>query len=226
MARWYELVALGAVLVMGASTAASASFFDLYTELPAPQYEEKKEEVVLYADGSMIRKMQFLDVTGRRVLTADGTDNDCDSFFDIFLEVSTDGGGNWDLMTGQGEARVRFNLWPSVTGVLPMEAEIMFMSLPIHRSIPTSGGEIMIRESPTRASGGGGSCTELGGGGGGGGGYMIDSFFDIFLEVSTDGGQNWGEGSEPIQMIGTPEPATLCLLGVGAVGLLARWRRK
>jgi hypothetical protein len=49
---------------------------------------------------------------------------------------------------------------------------------------------VHIRESPTKASLG--RTTSTGGGGGGGaGGYQIDSFFDVFTEISTDGGISW-----------------------------------
>jgi hypothetical protein len=49
-----------------------------------------------------------------------------------------------------------------------------------------SGGPLMIRESPTRASTGRTAVTDLGGGM-----YQIDSFFDVFTELSLDGGQTW-----------------------------------
>jgi hypothetical protein len=51
---------------------------------------------------------------------------------------------------------------------------------------------VMIRESPTKASKGGTSSMGGGGGGGAGGGAAISSFFDIFTEVTTDGGVTWG----------------------------------
>ena len=47
-------------------------------------------------------------------------------------------------------------------------------------------GPFMIRESPTRASTGKTAITDLGGGQ-----YHIDSFFDVFTELSIDGGQSW-----------------------------------
>jgi Neuraminidase (sialidase) len=215
MTRSSVLVVLGAVLVMGTSTVASASFFDVFGELPAPQYREKKEEVVLYANGSMARNMRFLNVTGREAAPADGVDNDCDSFFDIFIEVSTDGGGNWEPMTGHGQAAWRFHGGPSVDGVQSFEAEILSMSA----SILGGGGAdgTMIRESPTRSSNGSSDV-----GGGGGGGYMIDSFFDIFTEVSMDGGQTWSESNQSARINGLPEPATLSLLALGGLALIRR----
>ena len=61
--------------------------------------------------------------------------------------------------------------------------------------LDVSGGDlpagVMIRESPTKASKGGTSSLAGGGGGGAGGGAAISSFFDIFTEVSTDGGATW-----------------------------------
>ncbi len=52
----------------------------------------------------------------------------------------------------------------------------------------TLPGGIMIRESPTLASNGTMTIQTITGG------YLIESFFDIFLEVSIDGGQSWGPG--------------------------------
>ena len=49
--------------------------------------------------GPMIRESPTRASHGRTSVRANGTDNDCDSFFDIFIEVSTDGGQNWQVPT-------------------------------------------------------------------------------------------------------------------------------
>ena len=78
------------------------------------------------------------------------------------------------------------------------------------------GGGAMVRESPTRASTGRTTITDIGGGE-----YRIDSFFDIFTELSLDGGQNWipSRDSTHVDLVGLPEPATLALIGFGLAGI-------
>ena len=59
---------------------------------------------------------------------------------------------------------------------------------------------VMIRESPTLQSTGQTTITDIGGGQ-----YQIDSFFDIFTELSMDGGQNWiPTTSGPVHMALNP----------------------
>ena len=53
---------------------------------------------------------------GRTTMSANGTDNDCDSFFDIFTEVSTDGGKTWQPAAG-GPATVTLEPRPIATPV-------------------------------------------------------------------------------------------------------------
>jgi hypothetical protein len=90
----------------------------------------------------------------------------------------------------------------------------------------------MIRESPTLASLGQTTITDIGGGL-----FQIDSFFDVFTELSIDGGNNWmpghGEGSMaplaghvelfPLQAV--PIPAAAWLFG-SALGVMGALRRK
>ncbi|MDD1713455.1 MAG: PEP-CTERM sorting domain-containing protein [Methanoregulaceae archaeon] len=95
------------------------------------------------------------------------------------------------------------------------QTEILSMSLTGN----TPFGPVMIRESPTRASGGRTDITDIGGGM-----YHIDSFFDVFTELSIDGGQTWVPSDTSTHMYLVPEPATLLLLALGGVAVMRRRR--
>jgi hypothetical protein len=84
-------------------------------------------------------------------------------------------------------------------------------------------GPYMIRESPTLASTGQTTITDIGGGL-----YQINSFFDVFTELSLDGGASWipsSNGPAHVVLGPVPEPSTFALAGLGA-GLLAFCRSR
>jgi len=89
----------------------------------------------------------------------------------------------------------------------------------------TPFGPMMIRESPTLASTGQTTITDIGGGQ-----YRISSFFDIFTELSVDGGASWiPQNNGPTHVVLTdtsvPLPAALPA-GLGLLGLLIVGRRR
>jgi PEP-CTERM motif len=115
---------------------------------------------------------------------------------------------------------VAFNRPPGGLGTF--DTEMLSMSL--------TGGGVMVRESPTRASTGKTSITDIGGGM-----YHIDSFFDVFTELSLDGGMSWipsnmgSDGqSHPTRVYlgGIPEPASIALLALGIIGIAGTMRRR
>ena len=69
------------------------------------------------------------------------------------------------------------------------------------------------------------SITDLGGGL-----YKIDSFFDVFTELSIDGGATWTPSVGPpvhFELGGpVPEPTALGLLGLSLLGAMRRSRRQ
>jgi len=77
-------------------------------------------------------------------------------------------------------------------------------------------GPALIRESPTRPSLGRTSITDLGGGT-----WRIDSFFDVFTELSVDGGQTWMPSTD---MQGNPAAGRMQLPGTVASETVS-WRR-
>ncbi len=84
---------------------------------------------------------------------------------------------------------------------------------------------VVVRESPTLQSTGQTTITDLGRGE-----FQIDSFFDVFTELSLDGGLNFIPSTGSTRMILTPEPSSvlslLSLVAVGCIGGIARYRRR
>ena len=81
-------------------------------------------------------------------------------------------------------------------------------------------GMILVRQDPNRPSTGMTDITDLGGGL-----YHIDSFFDVFTELSVDGGTRWIPSDGSTHMFLVPELCSAVLLTIGAAALFRRRRR-
>ncbi len=129
-----------------------------------------------------------------------------DSFFDVFFNIALEGPTSV-VLSG--------NYNPGATGTFPTE----MVQLDLVGNSPF--GPVRIRESPSRPSVGQTSITPIGGGM-----FHIDSFFDIFTELSLDGGASWipSNGSVHVELV--PEPSSIALCICGAVALaVVRGRR-
>lgn len=139
-----------------------------------------------------------------------------DSIFTADLSIYTDGSysvGGLTELTGPVSMMTR-DKWDVTTGMF--DAEIVSMEL----SGQIDGWTLEIHESPTLPSLGRTLITDLGGGL-----YAIDSFFDVFTEISVDGGLTWIPSNDSMHMnLEVPEPATIAMLGLGAF-LMSRKRR-
>jgi hypothetical protein len=139
-------------------------------------------------------------------------DDELETFDCLLTAMETDQELGWLLLTGPVQTRTT-DRGLSTTGTFA--TEIVSMSLSGSSTI----GTIKIRQDPERASYGSTEITDLGGGL-----YHIDSFFDVFTELSVDGGSNWIDSGNSTRMFLTPEPATLALFGLGALALLRKRR--
>jgi hypothetical protein len=174
-----------------------------------------------------------------------------DSFFDVFFDVSLEMGGLPLAPPDPGPPPSR----PSMDGVVILSESLpggagppasylasmsffdIFTELSLDGStafydtemlslslegVYPSIGAFKIRESPTLPSLGKYSVETLPSGQ-----YHIDSFFDVFTELSLDGGQSWipSQGSSHLTIV--PEPSAIVLLVLGGllVAILGRWRR-
>lgn len=160
----------------------------------------------------MIRESPSKASLGRTALTGGGGAGSfhIDSFFDVFTEISLAGSPPFEA-----SGHMRFS--GSSSDGVTFDTEMLQLDL----SGP--GAPFMIRESPTLPSRG---QTKLIGNSGGP--YHIDSFFDIFTELSFDGGQSWTPPQPgPLRLSGQQVPETgstlaALIMGMGSLLCLRR----
>jgi hypothetical protein len=168
----------------------------------------------------ILSQIKHKPIAGTVVRTVNGPDEieNFDSTVDGQVSVNGNPLGPIQL---QGPVRVEvFGKVGNVTGTFQTE----MLSMDLTGSSPS--GPVMIRESPTQASTGQTTITDIGGGE-----YRISSFFDVFTELSIDGGQSWIPSQGPTHVDlnpCVPEPVGLvALLGLGGMGLVGLvWRRR
>jgi hypothetical protein len=144
-----------------------------------------------------------------------GTNNEVEDFpSSMNGQISVNGSPNQPTSSSGPVQTEVFNKIGQTTGTFQTE----MLQLSLNGNSPF--GPYMIRESPTLQSLGQTKITDIGGGL-----FHIDSFFDVFTELSVDGGSSWipSQGAAHVNLV--PEPATVALLGLGLLGLIARRRR-
>ena len=153
---------------------------------------------------------------------------DFPSTLDAEMEVKSNGNpmGQGHIQANGPVETIVYGKIGNVTGTF--DTEMLSMSLSGNSPL----GPFMIRESPTKQSTGQTKITDIGGGL-----YQIDSFFDVFTELSIAGGP-WmpghsNEGGEFIPGSETsgrvtlvPEPTSMSLLAAGFVGMMGFIRRR
>jgi hypothetical protein len=151
-----------------------------------------------------------------------------DSVFDVAFEAEMSFGSEpFHPVSGVGTARAR--------GFAPGGSEPVFLfdtellALDLGGTSPIRGS-FMLRESPTQNSTG---VTRVEGGC-----YSvcpavvlpmrISSFFDVFTEISTNGGVSWtpARDNEVMHVVQLPEPASSCLVACALFACLAAFGRR
>jgi hypothetical protein len=114
----------------------------------------------------------------------------------VTFELSQDG-QNWGSATATGPVSITISNTTAVgsAGTSTYQTEMTQLDL----SVGT--GQIRLRESPTKQSLGTQTIRSDPRG------YRISSFFDVFLELSTDGGQSWTPANRSIRVQASAPPA-------------------
>jgi len=127
-----------------------------------------------------------------------------DSFFDITYRIDFQvNGGPVTPSLGSGTVQLMGTAPPSAPGDLVRTFDMEVLSLDLSGLLENDPNQpFLLRESPTLPSLGQTTIVELGGGM-----FEIDSFFDVFTELSLDGGQTWTAAVAQV-----PEPSSLLTL--------------
>jgi hypothetical protein len=168
-----RILLVGMVAVLAAVVPASAEFSqNMNAFLSATRMEPG---TVVAFGPTWVRNFTIDAVTPNPVMGSGATFN---SFFDIFTELSIDSGLTWNPVSGSGNISVTPALRGNISGIETWSSSVNDMTA-------TTGSGVMFRESPTLSSTGTNTYKPVSNG------YMIDSFFDVFLEMSTNGGETW-----------------------------------
>lgn len=226
-------------LAAQASAVTSDSFFDIWVEANKGGSVRFDPLVIDLSSSTSYptvpTEMVSLSLTpsSAPVVTSDPGNGDfvVDSFFDIVYRID-DGAGNVAIDSFFDIAvEIAFTLTGATNDSRDWDTEILSMDL---RSSPPSGGSTTFPAlSTTLEHRGHVTVLKIAdpgpGGGGGGGSFRVDSFFDIWTEVSVDGGSSYHAADGVSTIAGTtvvPEPTTGLLLGFGLAGMAARRRTR
>lgn len=185
-------------------------------------YDGPSLDIVMMA----VQHQPFQEPPVQRSMIPDGEQETFHSTLDASAEVFFEGSSLGIIpvhLEGPVTTNVGGGYSSGSTGTYPTEMVAMQLSGFVPDPFNTFGPPIpmFVQESPSQPSLGQISIADIGGGN-----YHIDSFFDVFTEVSLDGGASWipSTGSTHVDLYGIPEPASIVLMGLALIGL-AGWKR-
>jgi hypothetical protein len=124
----------------------------------------------------------------------------------VDMEISIDSGRTFSAVSAPADVVVQDTHTQDVGPNQYFATEIQRLDI-AGGNLPAS---VRLRESPTRSSGG---QTIICPNRGGAGGYQISSFFEVWTELSVDGGQTWVAASSPVRVELTRECDDILLAG-------------
>jgi hypothetical protein len=184
------VVTVSCVLVLMAVGEVRGSYHGTSPNLPplGGQYVDMQDSFASYACGIMFKNVILSEPTAGVSPPPPGTSITHSFGAEVAGLVSTDGGEIWSAFTAP--ANVTFHIVSGIDSGSTRNFDTEIYQLDV------SGGslpmDIMIRESPTHASVGHTSIRNNGDGT-----YTISSFFDVYTEISLDGGVDWCPSSVP-----------------------------
>ena len=148
-----------------------------------------QEQLTEFPDGTMVRGLQFSMPSSSLKPPALGEPPQVQNVDCVVrMEVSSDGGVSYEPVSATAAASFRINAVAVGAGasasVFDTEMLAMNLSAPL-----LSGSSVMLRESPSKASLGRTTLRSAPDGT-----KLVDSFFDVFTELSLDGGATWSAG--------------------------------
>ena len=191
---------------------ANAQYLQNDQLMPSPHYHGGNP--VFLVPAIQLVSLDF-DVSNGRISPPAAGGFGISSFFDVFTDIT---------LVSNGGAPTHFsshmNGQMKITNAGGGAYQTEMLQMDITGGLLPAG--MMIRESPTLQSLGQTTITPQGSQ------FTINSFFDVFTELSLDNGQNWSPASGSEHMVGgpTPEPATFLAIGAGLFGLGLRRRKK
>jgi len=217
-------------IAMAAPAAAQPSFISADPRLPNPD-----RPYVMSSGSPEYGSFVFVDDLEIRITNPDQLDTpttnmdgdlEFDSTFDIaYSGILSVGFAPPVHITGVGTARAR-GIAPGdtpVLGALVYDTELLMLNLEGNAFY----SQFRLRESPTLSSTGVTTTEELclACSAPFGGPIRISSFFDVFAEVSLDGGVTWAPGNRSFHIVQTPEPGAVWLVLCGCAACVGSRRR-
>lgn len=199
----------------------------------SPDYHSLSDFTFSNGAGGGKVSIQDLHFTGRKQASKDPVDYLFDFGFDGVASWSWGLSQSGSVHTGSGSGKcvmATHYLGTDSSGADSWSTELVSMGVTFDD--PSDGSSLMLRESPTLASTG--QTTIKGTTKPKGilnpfvssGAFEVNSFFDVFTEVSLDQGVSWTPSDASARLQGTPEPASIAAMGVGFAALLRRRAKK